>query len=211
MRATLELRRQQLAALKVRAGIDGVLQRLGDHDPLQVGQQLAAGANIARVADPAKLKAEIKVVETQAKDIQHGQKAEIDTRNGTLPGHVIRIDPAVINPQGAAGNGVAGVRLAEDGDEVIAALPITGADTEAILSLSEKGWKVTACADIPVKGRGGAGVGFHPFVAGENMLLSATVSATGFTRGGKRVRAESRSKSTVKGAGSDVTPTAVTG
>jgi HlyD family secretion protein len=85
------------AELTVRAGIDGVLQRLGEHDQLQVGQQLAAGANIARVADPAKLKAEIRVVETQAKDIAHGQKAVIDTRNGTVTGRVIRIDPAVQN------------------------------------------------------------------------------------------------------------------
>ena len=97
LRALLSLKRKHLAELTVRAGIDGVLQRLGEHDQLQVGQQLAAGANIARVADPAKLKAEIKVVETQAKDIAHGQKAVIDTRNGTVPGRVIRIDPAVQN------------------------------------------------------------------------------------------------------------------
>ncbi len=96
-RALLALKRKHLAELTVHAGIDGVLQRLGDHDQLQVGQQLAAGANIARVADPTKLKAEIKVVETQAKDIAHGQKAVIDTRNGTVPGRVIRIDPAVQN------------------------------------------------------------------------------------------------------------------
>ena len=49
--------------------------------------------------------------------------------------------------------------------------------------MSEKGWKVTEVADIPVKGRGGAGVGFHPFVNGEVALLSAAVSATGFVRG----------------------------
>jgi HlyD family secretion protein len=96
-RALLALKRKHLAELTVRAGIDGVLQRLGDRDQLQVGQQLAAGANIARVADPTRLKAEIKVVETQAKDIAHGQKAVIDTRNGTVPGRVIRIDPAVQN------------------------------------------------------------------------------------------------------------------
>jgi HlyD family secretion protein len=97
LRALLALKRKHLAELTVRAGIDGVLQRLGEHDQLQVGQQLAAGANIARVADPAKLKAEIKVVETQAKDIAHGQKAVVDTRNGTVPGRVVRIDPAVQN------------------------------------------------------------------------------------------------------------------
>jgi HlyD family secretion protein len=78
--------------------MDGVLQRLGDStSPLQAGQQLVAGALVARVANPAKLKAAIKIPETQAKDVQLGQPAEIDTRNGVIPGHVIRIDPAVEN------------------------------------------------------------------------------------------------------------------
>ena len=124
----------------------------------------------------------------------------------TRRGKILRIDPSAVNPQGAAGNGVAGVRLAADGDEVIAALPLTGADSEAILSVSDKGWKVTACADIPVKGRGGAGVGFHPFVSGEDMLISVSVSPTGFTRNGRRVRAEARAKSTVKSRLQDVVP-----
>jgi DNA gyrase subunit A len=124
----------------------------------------------------------------------------------TRRGKVLRIDPALVNPQGAAGNGVAGVRLAEDGDEVIAALSITGADTEAILSVSEKGWKVTTCTDIPIKGRGGGGVGFHPFISGETMLLSATVSPHGFTRNKKRVRAEARAKASVKGTATGVNP-----
>ena len=99
LRAQLQLRRRQVEALKIRAGIDGVLQKLGDAaaTTLQVGQQLAPGANVARVANPAKLKAEIKIAETQAKDIQFDQRAEIDTRNGVIPGHVIRIDPAVQN------------------------------------------------------------------------------------------------------------------
>src|SRR5438874_3936274 len=99
LRAQLQLRRRQVEALKIRAGIDGVLQKLGDAaaTTLQVGQQLAPGATVARVANPAKLKAEIKVAETQAKDIQFDQRAEIDTRNGVIPGHVIRIDPAVQN------------------------------------------------------------------------------------------------------------------
>jgi len=99
LRAQLQLRRRQVEALKIRAGIDGVLQKLGDAaaTTLQVGQQLAPGANVARVANPAKLKAEIKIAETQAKDIQFDQRAEIDTRNGVIPGHVNRIDPAVQN------------------------------------------------------------------------------------------------------------------
>ena len=89
---------------------------------------------------------------------------------------------------------------------MIAALPLTCENGEAILSISEKGWKVTEVADIPVKGRGGAGVGFHPFVNGEGALLAAAVSATGFVRGNKAVRAEKRAKSSVKGSGADVTP-----
>jgi HlyD family secretion protein len=98
LRAQLELKHRQVAALKVRAGMDGVLQRLGDPtNPLQVGQQLPAGALVGRVANPAKLKAVIKIAETQAKDIQLDQLAEIDTRNGIVSGHVIRVDPAVEN------------------------------------------------------------------------------------------------------------------
>src|SRR5256885_5088243 len=99
LRAQLQLRRRQVEALKIRAGLDGGLPKLGDAaaTTLQVGQQLAPGANVARVANPAKLKAEIKIAETQAKDIQFDQRAEIDTRNGVIPGHVIRIDPSVQN------------------------------------------------------------------------------------------------------------------
>lgn len=97
LRAVLALKRRHLDQLKVRAGIEGVLQRLGDRDQLQVGQQIGAGANLARVANPARLKAEVKVVETQAKDIAIGQTATIDTRNGVIPGRVTRIDPAVQN------------------------------------------------------------------------------------------------------------------
>jgi DNA gyrase subunit A len=124
----------------------------------------------------------------------------------TRLGKVLRIDPAVVNPQGAAGNGVAGVRLGGEDDEVIAALPLTGAATEALLSISEKGWKVTSCTDIPVKGRGTGGVGFHPFVTGESTLLSVTVSRTGFVRGGKRVSAAPRSKATVKSIAGNIVP-----
>lgn len=97
LRAVLELRRTQEARLQVRSGLDGVLQRLGDRETLQVGQQLPAGALVARVANPARLKAEIKIVETQAKDVAPGQKAVIDTRNGKIAGHVVRVDPAVQN------------------------------------------------------------------------------------------------------------------
>jgi DNA gyrase subunit A len=124
----------------------------------------------------------------------------------TRRGKVLRIDPAAVNPQGAAGNGVAGVKLAGEDDAVIAAFPLTCENGEAILSVSERGWKVTEVADIPVKGRGGAGVGFHPFVNGETALVSATISATGFVRGKRAVRAEKRAKASIKGSGGDITP-----
>lgn len=96
-RQQCQLKRRQLEALRVRAGFAGVLQKLGDPESLQVGQQVMAGAKLAQVADPRRLKAEIKVAETQAKDIQLGQSAAIDTRNGIIRGCVVRIDPAVQN------------------------------------------------------------------------------------------------------------------
>jgi RND family efflux transporter MFP subunit len=93
LRAMSQLRQKQLAALKVRAGIDGVLQEV----PVQVGQRVTPGTTLAKVAQPEKLKAELKVPETQAKDVQIGQPASIDTHNGVIPGKVMRVDPAVQN------------------------------------------------------------------------------------------------------------------
>ena len=92
-RAAARLRRSQVDALHLRAGIDGVLQLV----PVEVGQRVIAGTNLARVARPEKLKAEIRIPETQAKDVIQGQKATVDTRNGFVEGRVIRVDPAVQN------------------------------------------------------------------------------------------------------------------
>ncbi len=92
-RALHGLKLRQRDELKVRAGIDGVLQVV----PVEVGAQVAPGTNLARVADPTRLKAEVKIAETQAKDIQVGQPAQVDTRNGIIPGVVARIDPSVQN------------------------------------------------------------------------------------------------------------------
>jgi HlyD family secretion protein len=90
-KALYDLRRQQLDSLKVRAGLGGVVQDVA----VQIGQQVAVGANLARVADPSKLKAEIRIAETQTKDIAFGQRVEIDMRNlGIVEGHVTRIAPA---------------------------------------------------------------------------------------------------------------------
>jgi HlyD family secretion protein len=93
MKALYGLKMSQVEALHVRAGIDGVLQLL----PVDVGQHVTPGMNLARVADPKKLRAEVKIAETQAKDVVPGQKASIDTRNGIVGGHVSRVDPSVIN------------------------------------------------------------------------------------------------------------------
>jgi HlyD family secretion protein len=89
--AAASLRRSEVKALRVRAGAAGVLQEL----PVEVGEQLAAGAILAKVAQPEHLQAELKVPETQVKDVAIGQRVEIDTRNGVIPGTVARIDPAV--------------------------------------------------------------------------------------------------------------------
>lgn len=91
--ALYQLKKSQLDNLQVRAGIDGVLQELD----VDVGQQVTEGAVLAKVAQPAQLKASLQIAETQAKDIALGQKASIDTHNGIIPGHVMRIDPAVVN------------------------------------------------------------------------------------------------------------------
>ena len=89
--AAAKLKARDVEALHVKAGMTGVLQQL----PVEVGQRVIPGTNLARVADPTKLKAQIKIAETQAKDIQINQPASIDTRNGIVSGHVIRVDPAV--------------------------------------------------------------------------------------------------------------------
>ncbi|MGC1323643.1 MAG: HlyD family efflux transporter periplasmic adaptor subunit [Candidatus Udaeobacter sp.] len=91
--ALFQLKKSQVDALHVRAGIDGVLQLV----PVEVGQHVTPGTNLARVADPKKLKAEIKIAETQAKDVIIGQTATVDTRNGVVTGHVSRVDPSVQN------------------------------------------------------------------------------------------------------------------
>lgn len=92
-RARVDLQRQRIASLQVRAGIDGVLQQVA----VQAGQRVNPGTTLARVAQPDRLKAEIRVPETQAKDLVVGQRAQIDTRNGVVAAKVARIDPAASN------------------------------------------------------------------------------------------------------------------
>jgi HlyD family secretion protein len=103
-RAAYELVLKQLEDLKVKAGMHGVLQQL----PVEEGASVAANAQVARVADPTVLKAELRIAETQTKDIKVGQVAEVDTRNGTVPGRVTRIDPR-------SENGTVGVDVSLEG------------------------------------------------------------------------------------------------
>jgi HlyD family secretion protein len=92
-RALSQLKHSQLDRLRVRAGIDGVLQE----QTLKIGQFVTPGTTLAKVVQPQRLKAELKIAETQAKDIQIGQRASVDTHNGVIVGHVVRIDPSVVN------------------------------------------------------------------------------------------------------------------
>jgi HlyD family secretion protein len=91
--AIYDLKRQQLDALNVRAGISGVLSSL----PLAVGQHVTIGTELAEVVQPNQLKAQLKIAETQARGIEIGQPASVDTHNGIADGTVTRIDPAVVN------------------------------------------------------------------------------------------------------------------
>jgi HlyD family secretion protein len=93
LHSLVDLRRSEVDQLNVRPGIAGMLQQV----PVDVGAHVEPGTNLARVADQSKLKAQLKIAETQAKDVQIGQAASVDTRNGIIPGRVSRIDPAVQN------------------------------------------------------------------------------------------------------------------
>jgi HlyD family secretion protein len=106
LKALYELKKLQVEQLRVRAGVDGMLQQLGNATaasasgataPLEVGQNVVAGAILAKLAQQDKLKAQVKITETEAKDVALGQPASIDTRNGIIPGKVMRIDPAAVN------------------------------------------------------------------------------------------------------------------
>ncbi|HVJ28592.1 MAG TPA: HlyD family efflux transporter periplasmic adaptor subunit [Vicinamibacterales bacterium] len=103
--AQYQLRLQELDALKVKAGMAGVLSQV----PVEAGQQVGPGTNLARVADPTRLKAEVRIAETQTKDIRIGQIAEVDTRNGIIQGKVMRIDPT-------ATGGTVGVDISLEGE-----------------------------------------------------------------------------------------------
>jgi HlyD family secretion protein len=121
-RAVFELQKKQKSMLQVRGGMDGILQELSyNGNALQEGEQIPAGTTIAKVANPKRLKAELKIPETQVKDVQVGQAAQIDTHNGLIQGRVVRIDPSVQN-------GTRTVDVALDGDLPAGAVPDLSVD-----------------------------------------------------------------------------------
>ncbi len=143
-RAAYELKRKQVDQLTIRAGIDGVLQEVD----VEVGQRVTAGAILAKVADPKKLKAVLQIAETQMKDVRVGLDATVDTRNGIIPGRVIRIDPAALN-------GTVGVDVALLGPLPQGARPELSVDgTVEIERLSD-----VVYMDRPVSGEPGATIG----------------------------------------------------
>lgn len=143
-RAAYELKRRQVDQLTIRSGIDGVLQEVN----VEVGQRVAAGVILAKVADPKKLKAVLQIAETQMKDVRVGLDANIDTRNGIIPGRVIRIDPAALN-------GTVGVDVALLGPLPQGARPELSVDgTVEIERLSD-----VVFMDRPVSGEPGATIG----------------------------------------------------
>ncbi len=121
-RAVYQLQQKQKSMLQVRAGMDGILQELSlNGNTLQEGQQTPAGTTIAKVANPKRLKAELKIPETQTKDVQIGQSSQVDTHNGVVDGKVIRIDPSVQN-------GTRTVDVALNGDLPQGAVPDLSVD-----------------------------------------------------------------------------------
>ncbi len=123
-RAAYDLRLRQLEDLKVKSSMDGVLQLV----PVEVGASVQPGANLARVANPHNLKAELRIAETQTKDITLGLPAEVDTRNGIVKGRVSRIDPA-------SANGTVGVDVILEGQLPAGARPDLSVDGTIRLEL----------------------------------------------------------------------------
>ncbi|HEV7764106.1 MAG TPA: HlyD family efflux transporter periplasmic adaptor subunit [Thermoanaerobaculia bacterium] len=156
-----QLRQQHRTALLVRAGIDGVLQQV----PLEVGQRVAMGTNLARVAQPMPLKAELRVAETQARDVAPGQLVEVDTRNGVVRGRVTRVDPAVQN-------GTIGVDVAFDGPLPKGARPDLTVD--GVIELERL--TNVLYAGRPVQGSDGATVGLFRLTPGGDEAVQTSVA-----------------------------------
>jgi HlyD family secretion protein len=159
-RVLYELKKSQMDSLQVRAGLDGVLSAVS----VDVGQQVTAGTNLVRVADPSHLKATIQIPETQAKDLVIGQKATIDTHNGIVPGRVSRIDAAVVN-------GMVATDVEMDGPEPPGARPDLSVDGTIEIERLPNILYVAR----PVQGQDDASVGLFKLVDGGSAAVRVTV------------------------------------
>jgi HlyD family secretion protein len=163
-RALLARKRQQVAALRVRAGVSGVLRQIGDLDSLQVGQRVTPNATLAKIVEPKKLKAVLRIIETQIRDVQVGQKAEIDTHNGMVRGQVTRIDPA-------AQNGTVTVDVSLQGDLPRGARPDLNVDGVIELERLQSVLYVSR----PVQGQTDTTVGLFKIVDGGKSVSRTSV------------------------------------
>ncbi|HEX5706160.1 MAG TPA: HlyD family efflux transporter periplasmic adaptor subunit, partial [Pyrinomonadaceae bacterium] len=160
LKAQMELRRTQVGTLSVVAGTSGVLQQM----QVEVGQQVTPGTVLARVVEPRNLKAELRIAETQAKDIALGQQASVDTRNGVIPGRVVRIDPA-------AEQGTVRVDVALEGDLPQGARPDLSVDGTIELERLEN----ILYVGRPTFGQANATVGMFRLEPGGQTATRATV------------------------------------
>jgi HlyD family secretion protein len=159
-RVLYELKKRQLDALHVRAGLNGVLSAVS----VDVGQQVNPGTNLVRVADPSHLKATIQIPETQAKDLALGQKASIDTRNGVVAGHVSRIDAAVVS-------GMVATDVELDGPEP----PGTRPDLSVEGTIQIDRLTKILYVGRPVQGQENSAAGLFKLVDGGNAAVRVTV------------------------------------
>jgi HlyD family secretion protein len=159
-RVLYELKKRQLDALHVRAGLSGVLSAVS----VEVGQQVAPGTNLVRVADPSHLKATVQIQETQAKDVAIGQKATIDTHNGTAEGQVTRVDAAVVN-------GTVAVDVSFDGSLPAGARPDLSVDGTIEIERLPK----IVYVGRPVQGQPNSTVGLFRVLAGSTEAVRVKV------------------------------------
>jgi hypothetical protein len=179
MKATIDsqidVQRQQVARLKdiakfqedvqasliMRSPDNGVLQ---EDQTLQLGQWITQGTMIAKVVQPGKLKAQLRIPETQAKDVQIGQKASIDTRNGIIPGHVSRKDPSSVA-------GTVLVDVALDGPLPPGAVPDLSVDGTIVIEQL----KNVLFTGRPASGAGTGPVGIFKVVEGGSAAVRVQV------------------------------------
>ena len=159
-RVLYELKARQLDALHVRAGLTGVLSAVS----VEIGQQVTPGTNLVRVADPTHLKATVQIPETQAKDVVIGQRASIDTHNGVVQGHVIRIDAAVVNGTVAVDVNLDGAQPAGERPDLSVDGTIQIDDLKSVLYVGR-----------PVNGQENGTVGLFKLVDGDGEAVRTSV------------------------------------